>query len=183
MNTALRAAADRFIYDIAALRAVGDSLEEAEFDAICPATGHSVVVTFAQLVEGYRAAARAVRVLAESASAPQDWPPEPEPPDPATLPAPGDIDGALAHAVRELLQALAALPAPRVTSAVEKTVVAWSRTGSLHAIDFFEAVPALAADPLLLSWALFPLPGEPRELHGRRLDVLKRARAAPENQR
>lgn len=178
MNTALRAAADRLIYDVAALRTVAGSIEDPEFTAICPATGLSVAATFAQLVEGYRAAAASLVALAGSAPAiPEGWPGT----SAATPPGhvdPDDVDELLATALCDIIDALAALPPASATPPVVEVVTAWSAIGANHALDFIEAVPALAFDPLLFNWAVFPTPGEPAGLHERRAAAIKRARAA-----
>ncbi|MGD9933757.1 MAG: hypothetical protein AB7T37_08545 [Dehalococcoidia bacterium] len=180
MNVALRAAADRFIYDVAALRTIGDSLEDAEFHAICPAVGRSVLSTFGLLVSHYRAAALALKNLRGFAPGSPFELPTIEPTDTAS---PDEIDKALAAVVCELLDALNALPSSNVTPSVTAAVSAWSSVGAHHALDFLEAVPELAQDPLLLSWAVFPVSGEPAGLHDRRIAVLKQARDARKKQR
>ncbi len=176
MNIALRAAADRCIYDVAALRTVAESLDDAEFAAVCPATSATVGETFAKVVGGYRAAFASLAALIESDPVvPDGWPGQPAPA--ATGPvAPDDVDEFLATALCDLVGALAALPEAMATNSVASAVTTWSTIGAAHALDSLKAVPDLALDPLLLNWAVFPTPGEPPGLHERRLAVMKRAR-------
>ena len=175
MNVALRAAADRFIYDVAALRTIGDSLEEAEFDAVCAVTGRTVAATFGLLVAHYRAVAVALGALPGPTHGANLELPTVEPVDGLD---PDEVDESLASIICDIVDGLSTLPSGNATPAVINAVTGWSSVGAQHALDFLEAVPDLVADPLLLNWAIFPVPGEPAGLHARRLDLVKRAREA-----
>ncbi|MCA9830863.1 MAG: hypothetical protein R3B97_00145 [Dehalococcoidia bacterium] len=171
MNIFLRAAADRFIYDIAALRTVADLLEDAEFDAICPATGATVAATFGLLLHHYDGAVATISQPAAGASE-----------LPIAHVGPEEVDELLASAICDIVQALTAPSAAAAQPGVVDAVVSSSSIGANHALDFLEAVPELAQDSLLLNWAIFPVPGEPAGLHERRLALIKRAREARKNQ-
>ena len=171
MNIFLRAAADRFIYDIAALRTVADLLEDAEFAAVCPATGATVAATFGLLLQHYDAAV--ATIASPPAGAPQL---------PVVPVDPEELDELLVSAICNIVHALTALSARPPQPVVIDAAVSLSSIGANHALDFLEAVPELAQDPLLLNWAIFPVPGEPAGLHERRLALIKRAREDRKNQ-
>jgi hypothetical protein len=185
MSPAIRAAADSFIYDVAMLLHVAALLDRAGLARICPATGWTLQQTLGHLTASYERYAGALerRVAGQhapwepvssavTAAAERDTPPE------VLCERMASARARILHSLEAISPAMEAAPLADGYPPLGEVVTAWSRHGSGHAVDFLEAAPDLAEDPLILNWAYHAFPGEDPSLDQRRRDLLARLRAA-----
>lgn len=139
-----RAAADRVVYDCAALLTVVAIAEaEGAVDAVCPGTGQTIRQVIEEIARAYAQGAGQAAPSAESSP------------------------GAILRAGRDaLLATLTAKDASREEAEQAALDAAWQ--GIDRGLDVLEALPALAEDQVLVTWAA---------LHDWSRDVSRSARA------
>jgi hypothetical protein len=125
-----RAAADRVVYDVAAVLTIaGIAAAEEALDAVCPASGRTVRQTIEHIAATYLEGAGGTT-------------PPPEP----TGAEPEDVLRAGRDALLGVLTR---------GDAADPAAVAVAAHGVAHALDFLEALPAVCDDAVLVNWALF----------------------------
>jgi hypothetical protein len=183
MSPELRAAADSFIYDVAMLLHVSDSLGDRDFERTVAATGWTLRQTFGHVAASYERYAGALERRVRGEHAP--WEPVPSVVTAAAeKETPADVLAErMLGARRRILASLEVVTPGQEASPLadgfpplRQVVAAWARHGSGHSVDILEAAPDLGGDPLIIGWAFYPQPGEDGSLRGRRDALLERLR-------
>jgi hypothetical protein len=179
----LRAAADSFIYDVAMLIHVANSLDEAALAKVSAATGWTLRQTLGHVAASYERYSGALSRRLAGEHAP--WPNVPSS-ETAALERDthvADVCGRLTAARASILASLEQVTPGQESAPLAEgfpplgdVVERWSRHGSAHAVDFLETMPALGGDALILGWVLYPRAGEDAGLAARREPALAAVR-------
>jgi uncharacterized protein (TIGR03083 family) len=163
MVAAVRALADRFIYDTATLKHIASNLPEGGADRPTPGSGWTVRQVLAHLALNQQRYARSL----------QQWLDDPAKADPGGDPTERNaamaaenretpVEGIVATfdgSIRGLVAACdavtgAQLAVPHGRWPFLDVLTAWSGHAGAHAVDLVSALPELKTDPMVLNWVL-----------------------------
>ena len=163
MVTAVRALADRFIYDTATVKHIARNLPDGAAERVTPASGWTVRQLLAHLALNQERYARTVR----------QWLSDPEKADPGGDPTEPnariaeenvatpveDIVGTFDASIRELVAACGEMEETRLSAPLGQwpildVLASWSRHQGQHSIDLLSALPEFKTDPMALNWVL-----------------------------
>ncbi len=163
MVAAVRALADRLIYDTATVKHIASNLPEGAADRSTSGSGWTVRQLLAHLALTQQRYARNTRLWLDDATG---APPHYDPTEPnarmaaenESTPLP-DIVATFDASIRDLVSACDVIDEPRLatpygTRPFLDILTAWSGHHRAHAVDLVSALPEFKTDPMVLNWVL-----------------------------
>jgi hypothetical protein len=164
MLPAVRALADRFIYDSATVKYIATSAPGDALERLTPGSGWSVRQLLAHLALTQQRYADNTRQWLHD---PSQLPPSADPTERNVHIAAeneatplSDIVATLDASTRALVAACGSIDDAQISVPYRSTpflevLTGWSRHHGAHAVDLVSALPEFETDPMVLNWALF----------------------------